>query len=49
MKIGGLQYWAAADGNTVIDDPAVSSVVIRSMGSTGPVDPGGGGDNRGGR
>ncbi len=37
VKIGGLKYWAAAEGNAAIANPDVPSVVIDSMGSTGPV------------
>lgn len=38
VKIGGLEYRAAAEGNPVIEDPEIPSVVIGRQGSTGPVD-----------
>lgn len=42
VEIGGLQYWAAADGNAAIGNPDVPSAVVKTSGSTGPVDLGDG-------
>jgi hypothetical protein len=37
VRVGGLRYWAAAEGNAVLDNPD-ANVLIAQQGSTGKMD-----------